>query len=88
MNMQIVEAVKMVATKYKATPAQIAIAWTLHKGKDIVPIPGTRHVNFLEENLGASKIKLRKDDLAALDKLSAQRAGERYEPAQMAWVDR
>jgi aryl-alcohol dehydrogenase-like predicted oxidoreductase len=87
-NLQIVEAVKKIAAKHKATPAQVAIAWTLHQGKDIVPIPGTRHVAFLEENLGASRIKLDKNDLAALDKLVGKKAGERYEPRQMAWVDR
>jgi aryl-alcohol dehydrogenase-like predicted oxidoreductase len=87
-NLQIVEAVNKIAAGRKATPAQIAIAWTLHQGKDIVPIPGTRHVVFLEENLGASRIKLNKDDLAALNMLYGEKTGERYEPRQMAWVDR
>jgi aryl-alcohol dehydrogenase-like predicted oxidoreductase len=87
-NLQIVEAVNKVAARHKATPAQIAIAWTLHQGKDIVPIPGTRHVAFFEENIGASQVKLNKADLAALGKLYGERTGERYEPRQMAWVDR
>jgi aryl-alcohol dehydrogenase-like predicted oxidoreductase len=87
-NLQIVEAVKKIAAKYKATPAQIAIAWTLHQGDNIVPIPGTRHVKFLEENLGASQIHLGKDDLVALGELFGKKAGERYEPRQMSWVDR
>jgi aryl-alcohol dehydrogenase-like predicted oxidoreductase len=87
-NLKIVEAVKKIAAKHKATPAQIAIAWTLHQGDNIVPIPGTRHVKFLEEDLGASQIHLGKDDLAALNELAGKKAGERYEPRQMSWVDR
>ncbi len=87
-NLQIVTAVKKIAAKHKATPAQVAIAWTLHQGEDIVPIPGTRHLKYLEENLGTLQVRLGKDDLAALDKLAEKRAGPRYEPRQMAWVDR
>jgi aryl-alcohol dehydrogenase-like predicted oxidoreductase len=87
-NLQIVEAVRKIAVKHKATPAQIVIAWTLHRGENIVPIPGTKHVKFLEENVGASQIHLGKDDLAALNGLAGEKAGERYEPQQMAWVDR
>jgi aryl-alcohol dehydrogenase-like predicted oxidoreductase len=87
-NLQIVDAVKKIAAKHKATPAQVAIAWTLHQGENIVPIPGTRHVKFLEEDLGASQIHFEKDDLAALNELAGKRAGERYEPRQMSWVDR
>ena len=87
-NLQIVEAVKKIAVKYKATPAQIAIAWTLHQGENIVPIPGTKHVKFLEENTAASQIHLGENDLAALNGLARKKAGERYEPQQMAWVDR
>jgi aryl-alcohol dehydrogenase-like predicted oxidoreductase len=87
-NLQIVEAVKKIAVKHKATPAQIAIAWTLHQGENIVPIPGTKHVKFLEENTAASQIHLGENDLAALNGLARKKAGERYEPQQMAWVDR
>jgi aryl-alcohol dehydrogenase-like predicted oxidoreductase len=87
-NLQIVEAVKKIAAKYKATPAQIAIAWTLHRGENIVPIPGTKHVKFLEENIGASQIHLGEDDLTALNVLAGKTAGQRYEPQQMSWVDR
>jgi aryl-alcohol dehydrogenase-like predicted oxidoreductase len=87
-NLKVVEAVNKIAVKHKATPAQIAIAWTLHQGEDIVPIPGTRHVKYLEEDLGASQVHLGKDDLAALGELVAKKAGERYEPRQMSWVDR
>lgn len=87
-NLQIVEAVKKIAVKHKATPAQIAIAWTLHQGENIVPIPGTKHVKFLEENTAASQIHLGENDLAVLNGLAKKKAGERYEPQQMAWVDR
>jgi aryl-alcohol dehydrogenase-like predicted oxidoreductase len=87
-NLQIVEAVKMIAAKHDATPAQIALAWVLHQGDDIVPIPGTKHVKYLEENVAASQINLGKDDLAVLDKLAQKKLGQRYEPRQMVWVDR
>ena len=64
-------------------PGQIAISWLLHKGPDIVPIPGTKHVRYLEENLGASKVHLSADDMATLDasltpdKISGPRYNER-----------
>jgi len=59
--------VKKVAEKLKATPAQVAIAWLLAKSPAMVPIPGTGSIAHLEENMAAAKLKLSKDDLAALD---------------------
>ena len=55
-NLQLVETVKKIAEKHHATPAQIAIAWTLHKGNNFVPIPGTKRLKYLEENSSAGKI--------------------------------
>jgi aryl-alcohol dehydrogenase-like predicted oxidoreductase len=74
----------------KATPAQIALAWLLHKGDDIVPIPGTKHRARLEENAGAVDVVLGDADMARLDDALAPDnvAGERYNEERMATVDR
>jgi aryl-alcohol dehydrogenase-like predicted oxidoreductase len=58
--------VKKVAERLKASPAQIAIAWLLAKSPVMLPIPGTANLAHLEENVGAAKLKLSKEDLAAL----------------------
>lgn len=89
-NMNAVSVVKDVAAAKAATPAQIALAWLLHKGDDIVPIPGTKRRNRLEENIGAVSVKLdasdmkRLDDALAPDKVS----GPRYNEQRMSTVDR
>jgi aryl-alcohol dehydrogenase-like predicted oxidoreductase len=59
--------VKKIAQKVKASPAQIALAWLLAKSPVMVPIPGTGSIAHLEENVAAAKLKLSKDDLAALE---------------------
>lgn len=87
-NLQIVEIIKKIATKHSATPAQIALAWTLHQGENTVPIPGTKHIKFLEENVAAAKIHLDNDDLAAINKLADKRSGERFSPEWMKRVER
>lgn len=87
-NLQIVEIIKSIADKHSATPAQIAIAWTLHQGENVVPIPGTRRVEFLEENIAAVQIHLDEDDLAIVDKLAAKRSGERFSPELIRVVER
>ena len=78
------------AAQKGATAAQIALAWLLHRGQDIVPIPGTKRRRYLEENAGAVDIALSVEDIAALDAaLSADRvSGPRYNEKQMAQVDR
>jgi aryl-alcohol dehydrogenase-like predicted oxidoreductase len=60
-------ALKRVAKTHNATPAQIALAWLLHRSPNIVPIPGTSSRAHLEENIAAAQVKLSKEDLAALD---------------------
>ncbi|MDB5280885.1 MAG: aldo/keto reductase [Ferruginibacter sp.] len=76
-NIRIVEAVDAVAEAAGATPAQVALAWLLAQGDDIVPIPGTRKVHRLEENVGADELVLSEDQLAALNAIEPP-VGDRY----------
>jgi aryl-alcohol dehydrogenase-like predicted oxidoreductase len=76
-NIRIVEQVDAVAGQIGATPAQVALAWLLAQGDDIAPIPGTKRVDRLEENVAADAIELSADQLAALSALPAA-AGDRY----------
>ncbi|MGB6985927.1 MAG: aldo/keto reductase [Candidatus Aquilonibacter sp.] len=89
-NMRAAQVVRDMATRIGATPGQIALAWLLHKGPDIVPIPGTKHVRYLEENVGASKVHLSDADMAELDaSLTPDKiSGPRYNERQAALVDR
>jgi aryl-alcohol dehydrogenase-like predicted oxidoreductase len=66
-NMAIVERVRELADAKGATPAQLALAWVTHRGEDVVPIPGTKRVRYLEENVAADEIELSPDDLLQLD---------------------
>jgi aryl-alcohol dehydrogenase-like predicted oxidoreductase len=84
-NRRLAERVKAIAEAKGATPAQIAIAWVLSRGDDVVPIPGTRRRTYLEQNAAASEIELTAQDLAALDELG-EAAGDRY--ADMSGVNR
>jgi len=77
-NMKIVDVVKEVAAATGATPAQVALAWVHSRGEDVVPIPGTRRVSRLEENVGALEVTLSEEDLARLEPLSQQVVGARY----------
>jgi aryl-alcohol dehydrogenase-like predicted oxidoreductase len=89
-NVRAVAAVRELAAKKEVTPAQIALAWLLHKGDDIVPIPGTKRRKYLEENVGAVNVKLSAEEMAALDAALAPEkvSGPRYASAQQAQVDR
>jgi aryl-alcohol dehydrogenase-like predicted oxidoreductase len=89
-NMRAASAVRDLAARKGATPAQIALAWLLHKGPDIVPIPGTKRRKYLEENVGAADVRLTEGEMAALDAALAPEkvAGPRYGEQQMAQVDR
>lgn len=89
-NMRAADAVKEIADRKGATPAQIALAWLLNKGDDIVPIPGTKRRQYLEENVAAADVALTRDDMAFLDRALAPEkvSGPRYAPAQQAQVDR
>jgi aryl-alcohol dehydrogenase-like predicted oxidoreductase len=87
-NLRSATAVRDLAARRGVTPAQIALAWLLHKGPDMVPIPGTKRRRYLEENLKATEIALTADDMAQLDSAHEQVAGARYGPKQLAQLDR
>jgi aryl-alcohol dehydrogenase-like predicted oxidoreductase len=89
-NVRAATAVREIASHKGATPGQIALAWLLHKGRDIAPIPGTKRRTYLEENVAAADVKLGPQEMATLDAaLAPERiAGPRYAPAQQAMVDR
>ena len=84
-NFELVKKVQEIASAYKATPAQIALAWLFRKGENIVPIPGTKHVNYLEENVHSVDVKLPDSAWASLDKILAsfKAAGTRYNEESM-----
>ncbi len=88
-NLALVEAVKGIATERGCTPAQLALAWLLHRSPRVVPIPGTRKIERLEENAAATAIALSADELAKLDAVLKQQAvaGTRYPEAGMANVN-
>jgi aryl-alcohol dehydrogenase-like predicted oxidoreductase len=69
------------------TPAQLALAWVLAQGDDLVPIPGTKRRTYLEENAAAADIELTADDLERIDAELPHAAGERYDEAGMASVN-
>ncbi|WP_261576305.1 aldo/keto reductase [Frankia gtarii] len=84
-NLRIVAEVEAVAGEAGATPAQVALAWLLAKGDDLAPIPGTKRVSRLEENVGADALDLTPDQLARLDAIEPP-AGDRY--ADMSTINR
>lgn len=88
-NMRLVEQVRALAADKGCTPAQLALAWVLAQGDDIVAIPGTRHRTRLEEDLGALEVRLSGADLEALARIFplGAAAGGRYPPAGMAAVN-
>jgi aryl-alcohol dehydrogenase-like predicted oxidoreductase len=86
-NLAILHAVESVAQQHGATPAQIALAWLLHRGDDVVPIPGTKRRRYLEENVRAADIALDAADLERLDHVGAT-SGARYTERSMATIDR
>ena len=89
-NVRAADAVRALAAGKGATPGQLALAWLLHKGDDVVPIPGTKRRRWLEENVAAADVRLSPADLAALDAALApgKVAGPRYDEERMRTVDR
>jgi aryl-alcohol dehydrogenase-like predicted oxidoreductase len=89
-NMRAASVVRDLAQRRGATPAQVALAWLLHKGEDVVPIPGTKRRRYLEENLAAASLALAPAEVAELDHALAPEmvAGPRYNERMMAFIDR
>lgn len=79
-NLRLVDAIRAIADRLGCTPGQLALAWVLAQGDDVVPIPGTKRVRYLEENVGGAAVTLTGDDLAALEQAVPRGAvvGDRY----------
>jgi aryl-alcohol dehydrogenase-like predicted oxidoreductase len=86
-NLGLAAKVKEIAAEKDVTPAQLAIAWDLARGDDIVPIPGTKRRTYLEQNAAAAEVELTPEDLARIDAELPKVAGERYNEAGMAAVN-
>ncbi|HEX9578867.1 MAG TPA: aldo/keto reductase [Myxococcales bacterium] len=89
-NLDLVKRVEEIAREKKATASQLALAWVLSRGRDIVPIPGTKRRRYLEENAAAVKIRLSEQDLRRIDEVAPRgaAAGERYPAQSMRSVNR
>lgn len=89
-NLDLVSHIEQLASTKGCTPSQLALAWLLHQGDDLVPIPGTKRVKYLEENVGAVDVTLTPDDLRKIDEIAPKgvAAGTRYPEAGMAAVNR
>ena len=89
-NLRLVSEIEKIAAEKKCTPAQLALAWVLAQGDDIVPIPGTKRSKHLEENMRALDIKLTPEDLRRIDRVAppGAAAGSRYPEAAMQSVNR
>jgi aryl-alcohol dehydrogenase-like predicted oxidoreductase len=86
-NMRLADKVKEIAAEKDITPAQLAIAWVLARGDDLVPIPGTKRRTYLEQNAGAVDVELTGEELARIDAELPEVVGERYNEAGMASVN-
>jgi aryl-alcohol dehydrogenase-like predicted oxidoreductase len=87
-NLELVERVGEIAAEKEVTPGQLALAWVLAQGEDLVPIPGTKRIRYLEENVAAAEVKLSEEDLQRIDEAAPRgsTAGDRY--ADMSPVNR
>jgi aryl-alcohol dehydrogenase-like predicted oxidoreductase len=88
-NLKLVERARAIAEEAGCTPAQLALAWLLHQGDDVAPIPGTKRIRYLEENAAAADVKLSDEQLAALNQTFAPgvTAGQRYRPEAMTTIE-
>ncbi|WP_121012798.1 aldo/keto reductase [Saccharothrix australiensis] len=82
-NLAIVEALRALAAERDVTPGQLALAWVHHRGEHVVPIPGTKRVKYLEENVAAASLTLSADDLRAIEAAAPAAAGDRYPPEML-----
>jgi aryl-alcohol dehydrogenase-like predicted oxidoreductase len=89
-NLDLVTLLEQMAAEKRCTPSQLALAWLLHQGDDVVPIPGTKHVRYLEENVAAITVELTPQDLRRIEAIAPHgvAAGTRYPEAGMATVNR
>jgi aryl-alcohol dehydrogenase-like predicted oxidoreductase len=87
-NLKLAAKVREIAEEKGITPGQLALAWVLAQGDDVVPIPGTKRRSYLEENLAATDVELTGDDLARIDAELPQAAGDRYDATGMLTVNR
>ena len=86
-NLKLAERVKELAAEKGITPGQLALAWVLHRGEHIVPIPGTKRVSYLEENLAAADVELSEEEVRRIAEAVPAAAGDRYDAAGMATVN-
>ena len=87
-NLRILEVVKQIATETAAAPSQIALAWLSYQGNDVVPIPGTKRMQYLEENIAATRVQLTPAQLDRLNSLAQITSGPRYNEMNMTRVER
>ena len=89
-NLDLVSKIEEIAREKRCTPAQLALAWVMAQGDDIVPIPGTKRRKYLEDNAGALKVQLSRDDLNRIDEVAPRgvASGPRYPEHMMALVNR
>ena len=89
-NIQLVREVERLANEKGCTTAQLALAWVLAQGDDVIPIPGTKHIRYLDENIGALEVRLTDEDLKRLDEIlpPGAAAGQRYHERGMETVNR
>jgi aryl-alcohol dehydrogenase-like predicted oxidoreductase len=86
-NLRLAAKVREIAEEKGITASQLALAWVLAQGDDIVPIPGTKRRKYLEENAAAADVELTNEDLARIDRELPAAAGERYAPEGMAAIN-
>ena len=86
-NLTLAERVRELAAEKAITPGQLALAWVLHRGEHVVPIPGTKHVRYLEENLAAADVHLSEQEVERIADAIPPAAGDRYDPLGMRSVN-
>ena len=88
-NLDLVKRVEQIAAEKGCTPSQLALAWVLAQGQDIVPIPGTKRRKYLEDNVGALNVRLTPEDIRRIEEVfpSGAAAGERYPEHMMQLVN-
>jgi aryl-alcohol dehydrogenase-like predicted oxidoreductase len=86
-NLKLAERVKELAAEKSVTPGQLALAWVLHRGEHVIPIPGTKRVSYLEENLAAAEVSLSDEEVRRIAEAIPAASGDRYDAAGMQTVN-